>query len=86
MYTVVYYALTAFNSTNDIMNNCINGDLNMISNWLQSNRLSLNTDKSGFMLIRSKQQLKSVKDDIYNVLIFNNWHLYSALRRTQRLT
>ena len=58
----------------------------MISNWLQSNRLSLNTDKSEFMLIGSKQQLQSVKDDICNVLISNNWHLYSALRRTQRLT
>ena len=35
----------ASNSTKDIMN-CINEDLNIISNWVQSNKLSLNADKS----------------------------------------
>ena len=62
--TVIYYAS---NSTKDIVN-CINEDLNIISNWLQSNKLSLNANKSEFMFIGSRQRLQSVKDDIHNVL------------------
>ena len=66
--TVIYYAS---NSTNDIVN-CINEDLNVISNWLQSNKLSLNADKTEFMLIGSRQRLQSVKDDIHNVTVTIN--------------
>ncbi|XP_072018506.1 atrial natriuretic peptide receptor 3-like [Amphiura filiformis] len=66
--TIIYYAS---NSTKEIMN-CINEDLNIISNWLKSNKLSLNTDKSEFMLIGSRQRLQSVKDDIHNVSVTIN--------------
>ena len=67
--TKIYYAS---NSTNDIMS-CMNeADLNMKSNWLQSNKLSLNTDKSKFMLIGSRQRLQSVKDDVHNVSVTIN--------------
>ena len=52
--------------------NCINEDLNIISNWLQSNKLSLNADKSEFMFIGSRQRLQSVKDDIHNVTVTIN--------------
>ena len=52
---------------------CMNeADLNMKSNWLQSNKLSLNTDKSEFMLTGSRQRLQSVKDDIHNVSVTIN--------------
>ena len=66
--TVIYYAS---NSTKDIVN-CINEDLNIISNWLLSNKLSLNADKSEFMFIGSRQRLQSVKHDIHNVTVTIN--------------
>ena len=37
-----------------------------------SNKLSLNADKSEFMLIGSRQRLQSVKNDIHNVIITIN--------------
>jgi len=66
--TVIYYAS---NSPDDIMK-CINKDLNIINNWLQSNKLSLNTDKTEFMLIGSRQRLNSVKESVDKISISIN--------------
>jgi hypothetical protein len=63
--TVIYYAS---NSLDDIKK-CINEDLKIINNWLQSNKLSLNTDKTEFMLVGTRQRLNTIKDNVDNISI-----------------
>jgi hypothetical protein len=52
--------------------NCINDDLKVINKLLQSNKLSLNTDKTEFMLIGSRQRLNTIKSEFDNINISIN--------------
>ena len=50
-------SITFVGSDVDEMNNCINLDLERICVWLAANKLTLNTSKTEFLLIGSKQRL-----------------------------
>jgi len=56
---------------NDIVNK-VNHDLENVSNWLAKNKLSLNVDKTHFMLIGTSQKLATVHDNNLNVNIKGN--------------
>ncbi|CAB3997753.1 Hypothetical predicted protein [Paramuricea clavata] len=42
----------------------LNADLSSVNDWLEANRLTLNTDKKEFMLIASKRKLNQFRTDI----------------------
>ena len=49
----------------------VNSDLENLRKWLIANRLTLNVAKTEFMLIGSKQMIKSISDLQLNVVIEN---------------
>ncbi|CAB4044146.1 Hypothetical predicted protein, partial [Paramuricea clavata] len=42
----------------------LNADLSNVNDWLEANRLTLNTDKTEFMIIASKRKLNQFRTDI----------------------
>ena len=66
--TVLYYS---GNSQNDIVKK-LNADLNNISCWLKCNKLSLNSKKSEFIMIGSRQKLKHLDNNNLNIHIDGN--------------
>ena len=52
----------------------MNQDLGNVSNWLARNKLSLNVEKTHFMVIGTPQRLSKISsDDIY--ININDFHL-----------
>ena len=66
--TAIYYSSKDVNDIVRIMNN----DLNNVDNWLASNKLSLNVNKTHFMLIGTPQKLAHLCNDDLNVNIKGN--------------
>ena len=75
--TLLYYSST---SANDI-NKYVNEDLNLISQWLADNLLTLNCTKSKFLLFGSSSRLKSFT----NISIFVNDHQLTRERTIKYL-
>lgn len=63
--TAIYYSSKDVNDIVDRMNY----DLENVDNWLAKNKLSLNVDKTHFMLIGTPQKLANVHDNVLNVKI-----------------
>ena len=51
----------ASNEINELFNE-IKGELDLVSSWMRQNKLSLNAEKSEFMLIGHPKQLNKAKD------------------------
>ena len=49
----------------------INSDLKYIDRWLKANKLSLNVAKTEFMVISSRQKLRSLNDCTMNIIHVN---------------
>ena len=45
----------------NIVTNALNNDLKNVSDWLSTNKLSLNTEKTDYMIIGSYQRLRSIE-------------------------
>ena len=58
------------NSITDL-ETAVNSDLEKVRKWLIANKLSLNVAKTEFMLIGSKQMIKSISNSQLNVKIEN---------------
>ena len=53
------------------LRNVLNSELKSLTNWLNTNRLSLNIAKTEFMTIGSRQKIITIDDEITNIKIFN---------------
>ena len=47
----------------NIVTNALNNDLKNVSDWLSTNKLSLNTEKTEYMIIGSHQRLRSIETE-----------------------
>ena len=47
----------------NIVTNALNNDLKNVSDWLSTNKLSLNTEKTEYMIIGSHQRLGSIETE-----------------------
>ena len=63
--------LTASGYSIPRLETAVNSDLENLRKWLIANRLTLNVAKTEFMLIGSKQMIKSISDLQLNVIIEN---------------
>ena len=63
--------LTASGDSIPHLETAVNSDLENLRKWLIANRLTLNVAKTEFMLIGSKQMIKSISDLQLNVIIEN---------------
>ena len=63
--------LTASGDSIPRLETAVNSDLENLRKWLIANRLTLNAAKTEFMLIGSKQMIKSISDLQLNVIIEN---------------
>ena len=63
--------LTASGDSIPHLETAVNSDLENLRKWLIANRLTLNVAKTEFMLIGSKQIIKSISDLQLNVVIEN---------------
>ena len=63
--------LTASGDSIPRLETAVNSDLENLRKWLIANRLTLNVAKTEFMLIGSKQMIKSISDLQLNVIIEN---------------
>ena len=52
--------LTYAGVSTDNIESCLNNDLAKVHNWLTANKLTLNTTKTEFMLIGSRQRLSTL--------------------------
>ena len=52
--------LTFSHNDINVINEALNRDLDLVNNWLISNKLTLNTTKTEFMLIDSRQRLRTL--------------------------
>ena len=52
--------LTYAGASTDNIESCLNNDLAKVHNWLTANKLTLNTTKTEFMLIGSRQRLSTL--------------------------
>ena len=64
--------LTASGDSIPYLENAVNSDLENIRKWLIANRLTVNVAKTEFMLIGTKQIIKSISNLQLNVVIENN--------------
>ena len=65
--------LTAqFRRLHTLSENAVNSDLENLRKWSIANRLTLNVGKTGFMLIGTKQMIKSISNLQLNVVIESN--------------
>ena len=56
---LLYYNYSDVN----IVTNALNNDLKNLSDWLSTNKLSLNTEKTKYMIIGSHQRLRSIETE-----------------------
>ena len=54
--------LVHYDSNSDVLQNRLNSELDQISNWLKTNKLTLNADKSRYMIFGSKRKLKKLSN------------------------
>ena len=64
--------LTASGDSIPYLENAMNSDLENLRKWLIANRLTLNVAKTEFMLIGTKQIIKSISNLQLNVVIESN--------------
>ena len=64
--------LTASGDSIPYLENAVNSDQENLRKWLIANRLTLNVAKTEFMLIGTKQMIKSISNLQLNVVIENN--------------
>ena len=57
-------SLTAFSNDLHTLQNILNSDLKNIHQWLIGNKLTLNVDKTEYMIIGTRQKLKHLSHDI----------------------
>jgi retron-type reverse transcriptase len=62
--TQIYVSFLPSNSQPSL--DCLSNVLNITKNWFYSNKLALNTSKTEFMIIGSKQQCNKLPDDKKN--------------------
>ena len=55
--------LTASGSTSTELYNKLNNDLENIHEWLLANKLTLNTSKTEYMIVGSRQRLGKIDDE-----------------------
>lgn len=56
--------LTAASNCIADLQNQLNSDISNVASWLQTNKLTLNTLKSEYMLIGSRQRIATLEDDL----------------------
>ena len=54
--------LVYHDSNSDVLQSRLNSELDQISNWLKTNKLTLNADKSKYMIFGSKKKLKKLSN------------------------
>ena len=63
--------ITVIGNSSDEIKNCLNSELEHIHRWLQINKLTLNVDKTEYMIIGARQKLLHTAPD--NVKLPGNW-------------
>ena len=70
--------LTASGDSIPHLETAVNSDLENLRKWLIANRLTLNVAKTEFMLIGSKQMIKSISDLQLNVIFIDRKTIVSV--------